>query len=130
MPAKLQPVYNDDRWDYRRIANHIHKLTREDYAAQGRRPSEEATATVRAHSIFRGDYAADAGEKIQAIAEATSDFGTTLWFTPEEQLGGTLDKMVATGQFTMCYNIIEYLEELIFSTGFPNLPAETQTALR
>jgi predicted acylesterase/phospholipase RssA len=108
-------VYNDERWQYRRIGNLIHELTRDDYETQGRRISDERTAAVLGKSIFTGDYAEDVGKNIQAVAEAASDFGTTLWFTPEDQLGGTLDKLVATGQFTMCYNLIEYLENLLYS---------------
>jgi len=123
-------VYNDDRWDFRRIANLIHKLTRNDYETAGRRSSEERTAQVRENSLFTGDYEKDLGPNIAAIAEAASDFGTTLWFTPEDQLGGTLDKLVATGQFTMCYNIIEYLENLLFTPGFKNLEKESQSALQ
>ena len=108
-------VYNDERWQYRRIGNLIHELTRDAYETQGRRSPEERTAAVRKQSIFSGDYDTDIGGKLEAIAEAASDFGTTLWFTPEDQLGGTLDKLIATGQFTMCYNLIEYLENLLYS---------------
>ena len=125
-------VYTDDRWNYRRISNLIHKLTYKDYEIQAGRLSEERTAAVRDRSLFTGDYLTDIGPKIAAIAEAASGFGTTLWFTPEDELGGTLDKLVATGQFTMCYNLIEYLENLSYGdreNGFSALSAETQTNL-
>lgn len=122
-------VYNDDRWDYRRMSNLIHTLTRRDYESPGRRPGEEQTPGAPAQSMFRGDYDLDIGPHIETVAEAASGFGTTLWFTPEDKLGGTLDKLVATGQFTMCYNMITYLETLICNPAFTSLPADTQTAL-
>lgn len=121
-------VYNDDRWRYRRIGNLIRRLTREDYDAQNRRPAEERTDAVDAHSIFKGDFDADIGENIGAVAEAAADFGTTLWFTPEDQLGGTLDKLLATGQFTMCFNMIEYLENILY--GEIPIDPKTQPALQ
>jgi hypothetical protein len=120
-------VYNDDRWQYRRIGNLIHKLRRDDYETQGRRTAEEPTSAVQNQRLFTGDYATDVGENIRQVAEAASDFGTTLWFTPEDQLGGILDKLVATGQFTMCYNLIEYLENLLYTHG---QDPETQAGLK
>lgn len=125
-------VYTDDRWRYRRIGNLINTLTRQDYEAQSRRPTEERTREVLAQSIFKGDYDTDIGKNIQAVAETAADFGTTLWFTAEDELSNTLDKLIATGQFTMCYNLIVYLEALIFGedNGFATLPAATQAGLR
>jgi hypothetical protein len=110
-------VYNDERWQYRRIGNLIHRLRRDNYETLGRRTSDERSSDVRTQNLFTGDYATDVGENIRRVAEAASDFGTTLWFTPEDELGGTLDKLVATGQFTMCYNLIEYLENLLYDAG-------------
>jgi len=122
-------VYTDERWDYRRIANLIHKLTPGDYAGPR---SGERTKIVEQQSMFTGDYDHDIGPDIGAVAQTAASFGTTLWFTPQDQLAGTLDKLVATGQFTMCYNLIEYLENLVYGedNGFSQLPAEKQAALR
>lgn len=122
-------VYSDDRLRYRRVSTLIGRLTRKDFEANTRRPSPDRTTAVLEHSILRGDYDQVVGDKISEVAEAAANFGTTLWFTPEDQLGGTLNKLLATGQFTMCFNLIDYLETLVYNDGFANLPPETQTAL-
>lgn len=122
-------IYNDDRFRFRRIGTLIRKLTREDFQAQAGRPSKDRTSAVLDHSFLKGDYDTVVGQKIGDVAEAAANFGTTLWFTPEDQLGNTLDKLIATGEFTMCYNLIEYLETLVYNDDFARLSPETQTAL-
>lgn len=109
-------VYNDDRLQYRRISTLIRRLTKEDYETQTQ----------------SDDYEAVVGPQIQAVAEAVAAFGTTLWFTPADQLDDTLGKLIATGEFTMCYNLIVYLENIIDGgdNGFAALPADTQQELR
>ncbi|HEV2480887.1 MAG TPA: patatin-like phospholipase family protein [Puia sp.] len=120
-------VYSDENWRNRRIANLIHRLTREDYETQSRRPAEERTETVRAQSLFKSDFDTDIGENLGTVASAAAAFGTTLWFTPEDQLSGTLDKLLATGEFTLCFNMIQYLEDLLFGDSPPS--PEAQPAL-
>ena len=63
------------------------------------------------------------GPKIKEVAETASGFGTTLWFTEKETLDNMLDKLVAAGQFTMCYDMLEYLEIVLFQgdNGFNEL---------
>ena len=123
-------IYSDDRFRFRRISTLIRKLTREDFQAQAGRPSKDRTAAVLEHSFLKGDYDTVVGPKIAAVAEAAANFGTTLWFTPEDQLTNTLDKLIATGEFTMCYNLIEYIETLVYNDDFARLSPEGQTALK
>jgi hypothetical protein len=103
-------LYTDDRFRYRRISTLIHQL------------AEETDETPAAPSI---------SPAIRQIATDAASFGTTLWFTPKNQLDGMLDKLVATGQFTLCYNMIGYLNNLLFDgdNGLADLPAATRDAL-
>ena len=105
-------IYNDDHYRYRRIGNLIRRLTKTDYESH----------------IPHDNYDTVVGPNIQAVAETAANFGTTLWFTPKDELDDTLGKLVATGQFTMCFNMIEYLDGLITDTdnGFTSLPADVQ----
>lgn len=36
--------------------------------------------------------------------------GTTLWFTEEDKRIGMPDALVAAGQYTICWNLLSYME--------------------
>lgn len=38
--------------------------------------------------------------------------GTTLWFTPEEKEQGIPDALIAAGQYTICWNLLEYIDNI------------------
>jgi hypothetical protein len=84
-----------------------------------------------AKSLFNGTYMQDIGPEIKAVAEDASGFGTTLWFTDDDHLSGKLDKLIATGQFNLCYNMLEYLEKMMFQkdSGFEELDTVTKSDL-
>lgn len=127
-------LYDDDSLHFRRVSTLINALTEEDYNNRLSRPIDktEKTPSVLDNSILGGSYADTVGPEIKKVAEDAASFGTTLWFTEEDQLGDRLSALVATGQFTLCYSLIEYLEILIYngSNGFDALPAATQAALK
>ena len=37
---------------------------------------------------------------------------TTLWFTDKQRENKTLDKLIACGQFSLCLNLIRYIDNL------------------
>jgi hypothetical protein len=44
--------------------------------------------------------------------------GTTLWFTPEDLKGkeaNMLQTLIACGQFTACFNLLEYFEKVLMN---------------
>jgi len=52
-------------------------------------------------------------EKIQKTATLAASMGTTLWFTRDElEKQNMLDVLIACGQFTMCWNLLEYIYNL------------------
>jgi len=115
-------LYEDETYKYRRISNLVRELTEYDF--RNRLTRDDQKVTTRSHQgNVTGEYNEVVGEKIKQIAESASGFGTTLWFTEEELLEKMQDKLLATGQFTMCYNLIVYFEKLIFTTdsGFSEL---------
>lgn len=123
-------LYEDGDYVYRRISNLVRELTEKDYKVQLNREKqlqEESTASGK----LRGHYADAVGPKIKEVAEAAADFGTTLWFTETEVTAGMLDKLTASGQFTMCYNMILYLEKVIYDpkSGFSAFNQATQQEL-
>lgn len=38
--------------------------------------------------------------------------GTTLWFTKEDKESGVPEAVLAAGQYTICYNLLEYIERI------------------
>lgn len=126
-------LYEDQNYTYRRMSNLIKELAETNFVGKSKSNHQGDTPiNQKNNSILAHDYDALVGSKIKAIAEEASCFGTTLWFTDDDQLHDMLNKLVATGQFTMCYNMIDYLEQILFITdnGFEKLDSETQRELR
>ncbi|NBP67426.1 MAG: patatin-like phospholipase family protein [Cytophagia bacterium] len=126
-------LYNDKKFTYRRVSNLIKELTEDNFTETQARTKNEGVdkADVKSKSILKGTYDEVVGSKIKAVAQEASSFGTTLWFTEDHQLQNMLDKLVATGQFTMCYNLLDYLEQILFvkNNGFEALEKQTQKEL-
>jgi len=102
-------LYENDVYQFRRISTLIKGLTRANWTA--------ATVDQKNPKFFTGNYDADIGPAIQLVVEEAAAFGTTLWFTEQQLLDEVLKKLVATGQVTMCYNMILYIEQLRNSKG-------------
>lgn len=51
-------------------------------------------------------------KSIQIIAQAAFEMATTLWFDTTNQKNETLAALIACGQFTTCYNLLEYIYRL------------------
>jgi len=49
---------------------------------------------------------------IRDVASKAAGMGTTLWFTDEEIKGNMLNSIIACGQFTICWNLLEYIEKI------------------
>ena len=118
-------IYENDNYQYRRMSNLIRELTQVDFEQREGRVNTSIASGLTSipQSVLIGTYDTVVGDKIKAVAETASGFGTTLWFTEEQTLNDMLDNLVAAGQFTMCYNMLEYLEIVIFEgeNGFAEL---------
>jgi len=127
-------LYEDETFQYRRISNLIKELTEEDFNQARSRPraETEGSEAYRRQSKLRDQYAAVVSQPLKEVVEEAAGFGTTLWFTDDNTLHSVLDKLIATGQCTMCYNLIDYLEQVIYveNNGFSGLGMDTQNALK
>jgi predicted acylesterase/phospholipase RssA len=130
-------LYEDEAFKYRRFSTLIKCLTRESLGTINRSASSAAPSilTVQAwpkkKTFFTGDYNQDIGPAIEAVVEEAAAFGTTLWFTEQQQLDGVLKKLIATGEITMCYNLILYIEQLMYAAddGYEKLDTATRMAI-
>ncbi|PZR25255.1 MAG: hypothetical protein DI538_27465 [Azospira oryzae] len=125
--------YGNRSWQYRQISNLIRELTEKDYSGKGLDKSytyKLADGGSRP-AVLRGSYDTVVGAAIKAVAEKAASFGTSLWFTEQDQLDKMLDQLIITGQCTMCYNMINYLESILFqpANGFDTLTPQYQSEL-
>lgn len=102
-------VYDDEAWDDRLITNTVYELE-----------PKEVKRRLRTSSHRLSEHLLRPGDKIQAVASLAKSMGTTLWFTDKE-LGNTgptkankLNALIACGQFTMCFNLLDYIEKVLW----------------
>lgn len=81
---QLDRLYSDRDWNYRIKSNNIYTLKEEP----------------------------DLGDDMMEVVNAANSMPTTLWFSDKERKGRTLDKLIACGQFTMCFNLKKYIETI------------------
>lgn len=127
-------LYENELYEFRRITTLIKELTRYDFLNNNKVETAKPTAKNKKQttSVLKGKYEEVVGQKIESLVEETSSFGTTLWFTEADQAKELMIKLVASGEVTMCYNMVEYLESLIYTpeNGFEKLNDETQKAIK
>ncbi len=113
-------LFEDSVWRHRRAANFIYDLSSEN-------------KINRLEQLNRNDWQGILQETLipsttlETIAEKARLMGTTLWFDTAHQ--DALADIVATGQFTTCYNLIEYLCRLEQHPAYKSLKAPTQQQL-
>src|SRR5688572_26749897 len=99
----FERVYSDNGWKPRLVLNAVFELTREEVEKRRRKYP------------YYSEELIEPGEKIMAVSSRALTKGTTLWFTEEELKGenNMADSIIACGQFTMCFNLLEYYEKFL-----------------
>jgi predicted acylesterase/phospholipase RssA len=89
--------YGSTEWKHRGKGNHIYDLAFEN----------NINRATNGNSQYNPSF------PMQIIAQVASDMGTTLWFD-DVALKDThsLACIIATGQFTTCYNLLDYIDRL------------------
>jgi predicted acylesterase/phospholipase RssA len=106
--------YDDQKWENRRASNFIYELSTLNNTSRTHRFNNtenpfkphldwDATAADKALLLYGCD-------KLLTVAEEARTMGTTLWF--DEKNEGKLKQIIATGQFTTCCNLLEYVISL------------------
>jgi hypothetical protein len=95
-------VFESASWKNRRIMNAVYEL----------RTGEAKLKEKLARGEIREEL--KPSEVVQKLADKASSMGTTLWFTEDEldPSGSMLDALIATGQFTVCWNLLEYIGKI------------------
>lgn len=96
---RYNQLYGDSRWKNRLISNIINELASNESwkwkSKIGKNP----------------DYLIPS-EAIKANSDKGFSMGTTLWFTDKEKSDGMPDALLSCGQYTICWNLLEYIEKL------------------
>lgn len=99
-------IYEDPKWHNRSIMTAIYELRK------GETRFDEKIKEGKLREALKPK------DLMQTLAERAAGMGTTLWYTAEElEASGEhktnlLDTVIACGQFTMCWNLLEYLDNL------------------
>lgn len=103
-------LYEDKHWENRRVSVLIYELSKDHYKVTEARIEKEEDGKKLKAVVDKLGLKPD--KKIQDTAQTASDMGTTLWFDEQDVHNKALECLIATGQFTMCYNLIMYICEL------------------
>lgn len=102
-------VYNDRMWSPRLIMNAIYELTLEQTIYRNENDKDRLSADLKNPS-----------PTLMKTAEKARSMGTTLWFTPDEleedaeKKRSMLNILIACGQFTGCFNLLNYIEKVLW----------------
>lgn len=150
-------VYQSTKWEYRQISNLIYELGPFDFQVGTKLGKSRRYGPWLSDEDFEQDQTSlktkdktdnwtpaivmekMLGTKIPEVAAEARKFGTQLWFEKldksDEQLH-ILDKLIATGQFTMCFNLIVYINQLKHQdrdggvkSGYAGLETAEKTAI-
>jgi hypothetical protein len=119
----FERVYGDVAWKPRLIMNSAFELTEAEIIKRKKKYS------------FLSRELSDPGEEIISAATIASNVNTELWFTPEDLSGdkNKLNSLIASGQFTTCFNLLKYFEKFIknkrYKDEYDQYSEETKKAL-
>ena len=92
-------LYDDKDWTNRLITNAIYEL----------RPGEKWQSKAKHGNL--PFYLMPSNTILENTKKATS-MGTTLWFTSADKQAQKPEALIATGQYNMCFNLLEYIYKI------------------
>jgi predicted acylesterase/phospholipase RssA len=98
----FEQFYDNPAWDFRRVTALIYELSSEVLPLTTARSEK----SVGANSYMPS-------EAMQQMADRVNEMQTTLWFNGKDVTDKVRDQLIATGQFTMCYNLLQYIDQVL-----------------
>ena len=92
-------LYDDDDWLNRNITNTIYEL----------RDGEKWSSRSKNGTL--PDFLKPS-KAIQENSTKAANMGTTLWFTESDKVKGVPEAIFAAGQYTICYNLLDYIDKI------------------
>ena len=119
----FERIFGDKLWRPRVVLNATRKLLASEVEKR------------REKYFYFSTELLEPGDEIMKVAAKANTMKTTLWFTTEELKGdkNMLDTLIACGQFTMCFNMLEYIEKILkrakYRADYETYPEATQKAV-
>ena len=104
-----QVLYENPAWENRRITSTVYELRPEE-KWEDRLSNSEGKRKDK-NEMELPQYLAPS-EAIQQNSTLAASMGTTLWFTSKDKAAGKPQALLAAGQYTMCFNLLDYLERI------------------
>ena len=92
-------LYDDVDWENRKITNTIYEL----------RDGEKWAS--RSQNGTLPDFLKPS-KAMQENSTKAANMGTTLWFTESDKENGVPEVILAAGQYTICYNLLDYIDKI------------------
>lgn len=92
-------IYNDNAWYNRVVSSAIYEL----------RPGEKWESMSKNGNLPEWLVPSEA---VQHNSARAASMGTTLWFTDGEKAAGMPQDLMAAGQYTACYNLLGYINQI------------------
>jgi hypothetical protein len=103
-----EQFFSAEKWTQRVKSNHIYDMTFSNDPFRMDNDSKDLAP----------------GKTMQEVSESAFEMGTTLWFDKKSQKEYKQAAIIATGQFTTCYNLLEYITRLKNSPVYPKLSSQ------
>lgn len=103
-------IYEDDEWKSQRIMNAIYELKKDNVNTTIRFADEDGSAP-KDKSILNDAFLTP-NERVRKAASIASSMDTTLWYTEPNNDDKMPAYIIACGQFTACWNLLDYLHYL------------------
>ena len=130
---RYNELYSDENWKNKRVSSFIYELIASNVInlklaivnKLEKSVKEFKLSKVQQEDIIEDEFAnfwkiLSPSDAIMSVAQAGSTMGTTLWFDKQDIKDKRLNQIIATGQFTTCFNLLEYVlfDELRNPTTF------------
>lgn len=100
-------LFENKKWENHRIAVMVYELSEKHYELTRARIGRNSELNSKVAELKLTPTA-----EMKKIAQTASDVDTTLWFDDKHVHDKALESLIATGQFTMCYNLLIYISNL------------------
>lgn len=112
----LREIFQVRNWSGRLLSNNIYELAFTNNSNH-----------IQNNAMSKPFASYTPGIRMQRVAQAAFDMPTVLWFDKPAQQKKIQAAVIATGQFTTCYNLLVYLDEI---DGLPECKSiETQAQI-
>ena len=135
----FEQLYTLPKLKYRRLNNVIYQLSftndinrRNPSFESAREEHETEDNERRAAFLLEWQQSVKLTDEMQRITELAYNTGTTLWFEKQQEadpLNNNRRALLASGQFTTCYNLIGYTLSLKHSRNFNRLDQQYKTRI-